>query len=254
MDYPTVRSECGIHPIVELDAVFRREFVLEGQPRAARLSVRAARRVQLKINGREVALGPSRNWKDYANADVLAYLRAGTNTIEARVFNDNAPPALWLELATDRLTLRSDQRWDVSFAGSAWCRAVLASRPRIPGRGNPLAGGEGTLSALAVVWPLWMVWGGLSMAVWLAGRWWLNRIRMPKGIAMSRWLSNEAVVPLLIIAVLWVALFCNNMKSLSLILALMPTIIFITSNTSRSTSHCPCRTRGLRCFRHRCIT
>src|SRR5208283_2901549 len=49
------------HPMVDLDAVFRREFTLAGQPQAARLSVRAARRVQLKINGRPVEMGTSRN-------------------------------------------------------------------------------------------------------------------------------------------------------------------------------------------------
>jgi tetratricopeptide (TPR) repeat protein len=145
---------------------------------------------------------------------VLACLHAGTNTVEARVFNDNAPPALWLVLATDQFTLRSDQMWEASFAGSAWRRAVLATAPRVPGRGSLIAG-EGTLSALVLVWPLWMIWGGLSIAVWMAGQWWLNRVRMPKGIPISRWLSNEAVVPLLIIATVWVALFCNNMRSLS---------------------------------------
>ena len=53
------------HPIVDLDAVFRREFILDGQPLTARLSVRAAKRVQLKINGKPVDFGASRNWKDY---------------------------------------------------------------------------------------------------------------------------------------------------------------------------------------------
>jgi tetratricopeptide (TPR) repeat protein len=212
---PLSAPNTEMHSIAELDAVFRREFVVEGQPRTARLSVRAARRVQLRINGREVELGASRNWKDFSNADVLACLHAGTNTVEARVFNDNAPPALWLVLATDRFTLRSDQMWEASFAGSAWRRAVLATAPRMPGRGNLIAGGEGTLSALALVWPVWMIFGGLSIAVWMAGRWWLNRIRMPKVNAIHRWLSNEAVVPLLIIATVWVALYCNNTGLLS---------------------------------------
>ena len=73
-----------------------------------------------------------------------------------------------------------------------------------------MAGGEGTLPALALVWPLWMIWWGLSVAVWMAGRWWFNRIRGPKVIVINRWLSNETVVPLLIVAALWVALYCNN--------------------------------------------
>ncbi len=202
--------DTGLHHVADLDAVFRREFVLDGEPRAARLSMRAARRVQLKINGHQVDLGMSHNWKDISSTDALACLRAGTNTIEARVFNDNGPPALWLVLVTDQLTLRSDQTWKTSFVGSAWRRVALATTPRIPGRGNPIAGGEETFAALAVVWPIWVFFGGLSLAISVAGRWWFNRIRAPKVIVINRWLSNEAVVPLLIIAVLWVALYCNN--------------------------------------------
>jgi len=204
------------HQMADLDAVFRREFVLDGQLRTARLSVRAAKRVQLKINGHPVDLGSSRNWKDFSNADVPASLHAGTNTIEVRVFNDNGPPALWLVMVTDQLILRSDQTWEASFAGSAWRQAALATRPRIPGRGNPLAGGEETLAGLAVVWPIWVGFAGLSLAIWKAGRWWFNRIRMPKVMAINRSLSNEAIVPLLIIAMLWVVLFCNNTRSLPL--------------------------------------
>jgi tetratricopeptide (TPR) repeat protein len=209
---PPSAPNTELHSIVELDAVFRREFELDGPPRTARLSVRAAKRVQLKINGRVVELGTSRNWKDFSNADVRSCLHGGTNTIEARVFNDNASPALWLVMATDRFTLRSDQTWETSFTGSAWRRATLATTPRMPGRGNPMAGGEGTLAALAVIWPVWVFWGGLSMVILMAGRWWLNRIRIPKGMAIHRWLSNEAVVPLLIMATLWMALFCNNSR------------------------------------------
>jgi tetratricopeptide (TPR) repeat protein len=201
------------HRMADLDAVFRREFVLDGQPRTARLSLRAARRVRLKINGQPVGMETSRNWKDFSHADVPGLLRVGTNTIEVRVFNGDGPPALWLVLVTDQLTLRSDQNWETSFAGSAWRRAALATTPRIPGRGNPMAGGEGTLAALAVVWPIWVGIVGLSIVIWLAGRWWLGRARTPNSVAgLSR---REATVLLTIIAALWVALFCNNARSIT---------------------------------------
>jgi tetratricopeptide (TPR) repeat protein len=207
-------ADPGSHPIAELDAVFRREFILDGQPRIARLSVRAAKRVQLKINGNPVDTGTNRNWKDPARADVPASLHAGTNTIEARVFNDNGPPALWLAMMTDRFALRSDQTWDASITGSAWRRAALATSPRMPGLGNPMAGSEETLAAIAVVWPMWVVFGGLSMVIWWAGRWWFGRARTPNTVAaLSRW---KATALLAVIAALWVALFCNNTRSLPL--------------------------------------
>ncbi len=207
-------TDTGLHPIADLDAVFRREFILDGQPRAARLSVRAAKHVQLKINGSPVDPGTIGNWKVFSSTDVSADLHAGTNTIEARVFNDNGPPALWLVLATDRFTLRSDGSWETSFAGSAWRRAALTRTPRMSGRGNPLAGGEGTLSSLAVVWPIWAGLGVLSIVICLAGQWWFGRPRTPNTVAgLSR---REAAVLLTGIAALWVALFCNNTRLLPL--------------------------------------
>jgi Flp pilus assembly protein TadD len=174
--------------------------------------VRAAKHVQLKINGRVVELGRNGNWKDYSQAEVADYLHAGANVIEARVINDNGPALLWLELETERFTLRSDPTWEVSFVGSAWRRAVLATTPRMPGRGNFVAGGEGTISSLALVWPYGVIWAGLSMVVWVAGQWWFNRLGAPKDKAINRWLSKEAMVPLFIIATLWVALFWNNTR------------------------------------------
>ena len=207
-------TDPGLHRIADLDAVFRREFILDGQPRTARLSVRAAKHVQLKINGNPVDISPSHNWKEPSQADVLASLHAGTNTIEARVSNDNGPPALWLALVTDQLALRSDRTWETSIAGSAWRRAALATTPRIPGRGNPMAGGEETLAALAVVWPIWMVFGGLSMVSWWVGRWWLGHARTPNAVTgLSQW---EATALLTVIAALWMALFCHNTRLLPL--------------------------------------
>ena len=203
-----------LHPVADLDAVFRREFTLAGPLRVAQLSVRAAKRVQLKINGNPVDIGTSRNWKDISNVDVFACLRSGTNTIEARVFNDNGPPALWLVLVTDQLTLRSDQTWEASFAGSAWRQATLAASPKMPGQGNLMAGGEEMFAALASVWPIEMVWGGLSIALWSVAHWWLNRTRTPNLIATNRWSSRETVILLTIIGALWLALFSHNARLL----------------------------------------
>jgi tetratricopeptide (TPR) repeat protein len=204
------------HPAAELDAVFRHQLTLTGQPQTARLSVRAARRVQVRINGREVELGASHNWKNYSNTDVRNYLHAGTNTIEARVFNDNGPAALWLVLETDRITLRSDPTWEVSFVGSAWRPAARATAPRMFSRGNFVAGDEGTFAALAAIWPVWIFFFGLSIVVWVVGRWWFNRMGRDGVKSVNRWLLCETGVPLLIIAALWVALYCNNTGLLSI--------------------------------------
>ena len=202
------------HHIADLDTVFRRVLRLESQPSSARLSVRAVKRVELKINGRPVDLGASRNWKEPSSADVLACMRAGTNTIEAKVFNDNGPPALWLALTTDQPALRSDQTWEASYAGSAWRQAALASAPRMPGRGNPVAGGETTLSALGAVWPIWVVFAALALAIWTTGGWWLNRVLKLCGVGAGGAHRRVAIAVLLVIAALWIVLFCHNARLL----------------------------------------
>ena len=200
------------HPVAELEAVFRREFTVDSRPAVGQLSVRAAKRFQLRINSRPIDLRAGRNWKAITVADVAGYLQAGTNTIEARVFNSNGPPALWLELNTGRMTLRSDATWEATLLDSAWRRAVPATVPRLPGPGNPMAGGEATLPALAAVWPLWLVLLGLAVVLWNFGRWGFNRLRPAPARASNpprRW---PIVLPLVLVAILWVVLFVHNTR------------------------------------------
>jgi hypothetical protein len=106
--FPTAVDSRG-HGFASVDATFRREFVLNNQPATARLSVRAMRRAEIKVNGSSVGFRSPQNWKENTTIDVSNQLHAGGNIIEARVFNQNGPPALWLNLIADQLTLRSDE-------------------------------------------------------------------------------------------------------------------------------------------------
>lgn len=136
------------HWFASLDTTFRREFVLANLPQTAHLSVRGMRRVEVKINGTPVGFRPDGNWKKIMSADVARQLHAGTNVIEARVFNHNGPPALWLTLGTDQLSLHSNESWEASLAGSSWRHAALATTAKTPGPGNSIARGEHTLDAV----------------------------------------------------------------------------------------------------------
>src|SRR4029453_18261768 len=89
--------------------------------------------------------------------DVAGQLHAGPNAIEARVFNHNGPPALWLTLTADQLSLRSNGSWEASFAGSSWRHAALAAVAKTPRPGNSIAGGESTFDARKKIWPFWGV-------------------------------------------------------------------------------------------------
>src|ERR1700730_84697 len=154
--FPTV-ADAHAHSFASLDATFRREFVLGNQPVSAGLSVPAMRRAEVKINSVFVRFRPARNWKEITSTDVVGQLHPGTNTIEARVFNHNGPPALWLTLVTDQLSLRSDESWEASFAGSSWRHATLAAAAKTPGSGNSIAGHASTFDAVKQYWLFWLV-------------------------------------------------------------------------------------------------
>jgi tetratricopeptide (TPR) repeat protein len=192
------------HWFANLDATFRREFVLMDRPSTAPLSFRAMRRAEVKINGIPVRFLPNRNWKEITTADVAEQLHSGTNVIEARVFNHNGPPALWLTLTTDQSHLRSDESWEASFAGSSWRHAALAAAPKTPGPGNSIAGGERTFDGLRKTWPLWTVLIAIaSVAAFL----WHVSFNKSTPLRLEQTL-------LLVFAGFWLLLFWNNTRLL----------------------------------------
>jgi tetratricopeptide (TPR) repeat protein len=196
--------DAHVHWFASLDATFRREFALTDRPTTARLTVRAMRRADVKINGIAVSFPPNRNWKQIATAEVGDQLQAGTNVIEVRVFNHNGPPALWLALTTDQLSLRSDASWEASFAGSSWRHAALAALAKTPGAGNSIASSKGTLAVAKKSWPFLIVLIAIaSVAIFI---WNLSL----KG-STPRWLEKALV---LVVAGLWLLLFWNNVRLL----------------------------------------
>jgi Flp pilus assembly protein TadD len=192
------------HWYADLDATFRREFTLPRQPATAPLRVRALRRAEVKINGASVQLPQNRNWKKIASVDVGEQLRAGTNVVEVRVVNRNGPPALWLALRGDQLSVATDQNWEVAFAGSSWRHAALATAAKTPGRGNAVTGGERTFDAAQKLWPLWILLlavAGAGIILWRVSSKQLTSV------------SLERVI-LLLVSGLWLLLFWNNTRLL----------------------------------------
>jgi len=193
------------HWFASLDATFRREFVLNDRPSTARLSICAMRRAEVKINSAPVRFSPNRNWKKIVSVDVAEQLYAGTNVIEARVFNHDGSPALWLTLTTDQLSLRSDKRWETSFTGSPWRHAALADAAKTPGLGNSIAGGERTIDAVKKIWPLWIILVAIASVVTFL---WNASFKQ----STARW--REPIL-LLVLAGLWMLLFWNNGRLLT---------------------------------------
>jgi Dolichyl-phosphate-mannose-protein mannosyltransferase len=201
--FPTA-VDARAHWVASLDAAFRREFVLANQPTTARLSIRAMRRAELRINGVPVRFPLAHNWKETTSVEVGGQLHAGANGIEVRVFNNNGPPALWLSLTTDQLGLRSDTSWEASFAGSSWRQAALATAAKTPMAGNSVTGGEDTLDAMKKIWPFWIL---LIVIVSVAAFLWKITFKKFSKRSLERLL-------LLIVVGLWLLLFWNNTRLL----------------------------------------
>jgi tetratricopeptide (TPR) repeat protein len=201
--FPTV-ADAHADSFASVDATFRREFVLGNQPATARLRVRAMRRAEVKINSILVRFRPVRNWKEITSTDVAGQLHPGTNTIEARVFNHNGPPALWLTLVTDQLSLRSDENWEASFAGSSWRHATLAAAAKTPGSGNSMTGHASTFDAVKQYWLFWLVLIAIASAAML-----LCKLGFKESTV--RWQERTL---LLVLGGLWLLLFWNNARLL----------------------------------------
>jgi len=201
--FPTA-VDAHAHWFASLDATFQCEFTLTERPATAHLSICAMRRAEVKINGTSIGFPPTRGWKEVESADVAEQLHAGMNVIKARVFNYNGPPALWLTLTTDQLSLRSDETWEASFAGSSSRHAALAAPAKAPGLGNSIGGGEGTVDAAKKIWQFWIVLIAItSVATFI---WHLSF----KDAAARR---LEKML-LLVVAGFWVLLFWNNARLL----------------------------------------
>ena len=194
------------HPVANLDATFRRAFVLENRPHAAEIKIAACKQFQIDVNGVLVDRTKTNNWKDISTIDVASVLRAGENIIEVRVLNNDGPPCLWLVLTADALTMPSNNSWQASLAGSAWRPAAYASIPRFPGRGNPAAVPEKMSDSVAAAWPLWLGFAliGATILAITARAW--DRHRFTQA------LSGKPQLALLFIAGLWVLLFWNNSR------------------------------------------
>jgi 4-amino-4-deoxy-L-arabinose transferase-like glycosyltransferase len=194
--------QAGAHRIATIDTVFRREFQLANSPARAELQLRAARRIELKINGKAVDVGSTGNWKNVASFGVGGLLQSGSNKIEARVFSDDAPAALWLRLLSDDFQLRSDRNWEASLAGSTWRHAALATAPTHPQPGNLLAGAETTFAVFPKIWPAWVGLATVAFLILVFGG------RLIAAISKKSLLQAAALVG--VAALAWTILFWNN--------------------------------------------
>ena len=71
------------HWYASIDATFRREFNLPHKPAAARLSLRALRRAEVKVNGKSCGV----TWSPPFRVDITKAVKPGANELEVEVVN-----------------------------------------------------------------------------------------------------------------------------------------------------------------------
>jgi tetratricopeptide (TPR) repeat protein len=212
----------GVNARVEMSTLFRRSFTLERPPRRALLSIAALRSYALSINGEPATppVRPGTDWKHPNQFDVSRHLRAGENQIAVTVSNSNGPPVLWLSLDADGLRVNSDEKWEASYGGAAWRQARLATKPKIALLGSPISGGEDPWPSLRTRWWVLLLFAALSAAAY-----WLmhgpgpatdhaTRNTQPAVVPplpAIKSLRSQEFLPLLALAVVWLALFANNL-------------------------------------------
>jgi Flp pilus assembly protein TadD len=207
--YPSPYDPVARH-VVEMNAVFRKSFVLSQPPAQATLKLRALRRPAVTINGApvEVAGVGTNNWKDAAEFQVGGHLRAGTNEISITVYNDHGPPALWLALDAATVKLNTGPDWEASLEGAAWRHVRFAREPLTIEKGNVFFGGETALTSLRRQLPVLLFFAALSAIIFYGGRLLIEKLGQA-GRAIS-----PAELAVLVLGIFWIALFLNNRSTL----------------------------------------
>lgn len=193
-------------------AAFRRTFRLEQTPEKAMLRVRAFKHFDLKVNGvsAKIPVISSPNWKDATEFDIATLLHKGTNELLVTVSNHKSPPALWLSLDTGTELIHSDTNCEVSLLGAVWQPAWRASLPMEFQKGNPLYGGEYTMASLRQSLPALLLFALIALAMFYGVSKFLSRFKTGDNSANA--VSKLAIRFVIALAVLWAALFTNNLR------------------------------------------
>ncbi|MBN2582312.1 MAG: tetratricopeptide repeat protein [Planctomycetes bacterium] len=208
---------------VRLDTVFRRRFTLDAVPGEAELRVRGLRSTEVALNGRALRdtgseLPDPTAWRrEHRFTNVAQYLKAGENEIVVTVWNDRGPPALWLHLAGQGVSVASDGQWEASYAGAVWRPARLATalpqHHMADATGDP-SGPEmpTTVESLRRQWPALLTIAGIAALV-VAGaaaarRRWGGRVETEAFLLSGR----RMYWVLAVVAAAWIVLFTHNLK------------------------------------------
>jgi hypothetical protein len=202
------------HPNVELATTFSREFEVGSRPETATMRIAGFRRYAMAING--VALSITnpihQNWKQPEEQEVANLLKVGTNRLTVTVWNSNGPPALWLMLKVGELVLTTDQTWRSSLEGATTDFAMLADEIKSPWLGAAQVREHGGIGGyLKSSWKALIVFFVVVVSAALV----LSSRRFSES-NLAGWRQHKVAgfAPVIVIALMWSALFLNNLPQL----------------------------------------
>ncbi len=159
-------NDTRLHPAIEMDAVFRKTFLIAAQPATAPVRLRAFRTASIELNGKPIAVPAAGDaWTTERRIDLGPFLRAGANEIRVTVVNPMGPPALWLVGALPGGLSTRDPGWEVSRAGAAWRTAIAAADRLESGSYDPDRSAEHLLPSWRSTWPLILILSGIALGV-----------------------------------------------------------------------------------------
>jgi len=200
--------------LINLTAVFRREYHVTGRLPQVLLYVRAFQRCRIWVNGRELIIYPPQrsNWKKVQVIDISKIIVTGRNRIQAAVENQSGPPALWLCTEGIDQEWTTDKSWLVSILNQPFVQAAIADDRLV----HPIAlkGGSATEYLIRKL-PVLILFMILSIGIFRLF-FFLQRLYQPKDFSLSKNpLLNPRSVLALSIAI-WILLFLNNLYKVPL--------------------------------------
>lgn len=193
---------------------FRTRFDVGSVPASASIRLRAFQDYTLWLNGERVCGTPATkgSWKRTVAHEGAAFLRAGQNILEAEVRQVVGPPAFWLVMTIDGVTVKTDSSWETRTGDGGWVPVRLAVEPM----DHPLTRASPSVAeGWRRAWPTVLLWAGMASVVIVGVRWtarWSEgavRQSAPGARIASSRRMEWALLGL--IAVLWCGLCANNL-------------------------------------------
>ena len=197
---------------VNLVTEFSKDFQPAPGATGARLYIKAFKTYRLWINGNELPVNTTKNWKRTQVIDISKFLKAGTNKLKVKVGCKYGPPALWLYSKGLPEEIKTDTSWEASILASPPVPARLANDCFV----HPISYEWAKPAHILVKkLPMLILFFIISSTIFCLGIYKQKNSRL-KSLLVLRALTFSPRGVLIISVVLWIILFINNAPKIPL--------------------------------------